>query len=379
MKTETFSYTLGQSWSQPAFPALDGEDTLVLAFGSRACLEDPTPLRQLAAAYPRAKVVGCSTAGEILGTSVFDRTVAVAVSRFEGTRLRLTGAAVNSADDSAEAGRTIAAALTAPDLRGVMVLSDGLKVNGTELVTGLVGALPASVTVTGGLAGDDDRFQRTWTLRDGTPTTGWISAVGFYGDRVVIRHGSRGGWDIFGPERRVTRAAGNVLYEIDGQPALDLYKRYLGDLAAELPASALLFPLSLRRVRDDEEAVVRTILSVDEQQRSMTFAGDMPQGSLVQLMRANFDRLVDGAEDAARGLGGPAAAGPGSLTVAISCVGRRLILRERAEDEVEAVHQLMPAGSQLLGFYSYGEISPYASGRCDLHNQTMTLTHLAER
>jgi hypothetical protein len=238
-------------------------------------------------------------------------------------------------------------------------------------------SLPGSVIITGGLAGDGSRFQRTWTLRDRRPASGWVSAVGFYGDRIRIGHGSKSGWDIFGPERAVTRAEGNVLYELDGLPALELYKKYLGELAAELPASALLFPLALRRSVRDQDTVVRTILSIDAQAGTMTFAGDIPEGSRVQLMRSNFDRLVDGAQEAARQLR-KGSVTRGSLTIAISCVGRRLVLRERAEEEVDAVRALLSPDTSLIGFYSYGEISPYASGRCDLHNQTMTLTHLSE-
>jgi hypothetical protein len=378
MLTETIRLSLGPSASPPSFPALDSDDTLVLAFGAPACADNSAAIAQLASAYPRSQILGCSTAGEIFEDTISDDSVVVAVSRFDGTKLRTFGAPIVSAGHSLAAGRDIARGLAAPDLRAILIISEGLQVNGTELLKGMTESLPPNVVITGGLAGDGSRFQQTWTLRDGRPVSGWASAVGFYGERIRIGHGSKGGWDIFGPERRVTRSQGNVLYELDGQPALELYKQYLGELAAELPASALLFPLNLRRARDDQDVVVRTVLSIDEAERSMTFAGDIPQGSSVQLMRANFDRLVDGAQEAARLLRKNAAMN-GSLAVAISCVGRRLVLRERAEEEVEAVRALLSPDTKLVGFYSYGEISPYANGRCDLHNQTMTLTQLSER
>jgi hypothetical protein len=201
-----------------------------------------------------------------------------------------------------------------------------------------------------------------------------VGAVGLYGDPLEIGHGSRGGWDIFGPERRVTRSEANVLYELDGRPALELYKRYLGERATGLPATALLFPLSLKGDKDAD--LVRTVLSVDEDAQSMTFAGDLPEGSTVQLMRANFDRLIDAASGAARDT---ECTGP-TLSVAISCVGRRLILGERTEEELEATLDGLPTGSRQVGFYSYGEISPLVgAGNCALHNQTMTLTTIRER
>jgi hypothetical protein len=259
------------------------------------------------------------------------------------------------------------------------LLSDGLGVNGSALAHGISASLGEGVVVTGGLAGDGDRFARTWVVHERRPTHGYATAVGLYGEHVGVGHGSKGGWDVFGPERIVTRSSGNVLFELDGQPALVLYKEYLGDLAAELPASGLLFPLAIRdNDADAPERVVRTILGIDEEQNALTFAGDIPEGAYAQLMRANFDRLVQGASDAALMTRGAAIEGSEVLCVAISCVGRRLVLRQRTEEETEATLEILPPGTRQIGFYSYGELSPHASGPCALHNQTMTLTTFTE-
>jgi hypothetical protein len=202
--------------------------------------------------------------------------------------------------------------------------------------------------------------------------------LGLYREDLAVTHGSKGGWDIFGLERRVTRSDGNILYELDGKPALRLYKDYLGERASGLPATALLFPLSMRADAGDEKQLVRTVLSVDEAAQSLTFAGDIPTGSIVQLMRANFDRLVQGASDAATQARVTQAGASDILSLAISCVGRRLVLGERTEEELEATLEVLPSRAKQVGFYSYGEISPFASGSCDLHNQTMTLSTIAE-
>ena len=378
MKVETLSHRIGHGWSVPAFPDLDSDKTLVLVFGGAKEISGTAPLESLASAYPRAHLLGCSTAGEILGQAIFDDSLVAAVCRFDSTPLRSTSQGIEATAESFSVGVRIGQRLSAPDLRGVFVLSDGTKVNGSELCRGLNSVLPAEAIVTGGLAGDGDRFCKTWVLENRKPTSGIVSAIGFYGERVVLGHGSKGGWDVFGLERTVTRSSGNVLFEIDGSSALDLYRRYLGDLAAGLPANALLFPLRLRRKRADTTGLVRTILSIDEKAGSMTFAGDIPEGSLVQLMRANLDRLIDGAAEAAQSAKNKQEGAKESLAIAISCVGRRLVLAERAEEEVEAVGAILPPGSQIVGFYSYGEISPSSEGRCDLHNQTMTLTTLSE-
>lgn len=354
----------------------DSAQTLLLLFGSSSLGDNPERIAALTAAYPTATILGCSTAGEILGTDIADNSIAAAALHFEHSTLRLATAPVPTASASYAAGQTIAKALASPDLRAVLVLSDGLQVNGSALVNGLNSSLPESVVVTGGLAGDGDRFHRTWVLKDRRPVQGYVTAVGFYGARMRVGHGSKGGWDIFGPERTITRAEANVLYELDGAPALQLYKSYLGDRAAGLPATGLLFPLAIRESQSHSKQLVRTILSVDEATQSMTFAGNIPQGHLAQLMRANFNRLIDGASQAALATHSTAT-GP-TLAIAISCVGRRLILGERAEEEIEATQSVLPPHCKQIGFYSYGEISPYATGACDLHNQTMTLTTIGE-
>jgi hypothetical protein len=373
-----------KTWSVPTLPALDSPRTLVVAFGATAFLDDQTALKELRSAYPSSHVVACSTSGEIAGTTVKDDTLSVAAFRFEHTTLRTEVAQVNDASQSSTAGKMLGAKLAqTPGLRAVFVLSEGLKVNGSELVRGINDAVGPHVIVTGGLSGDGPRFQRTWVSVNGHTGSGLIAAVGLYGDHIQISHGSRGGWDEFGPERLVTRSVGNVIYEIDNEPALSLYKKYLGDKAKDLPGSGLLFPLQIRRDEHDDKPLVRTLLAVDEAAQSLTFAGDTPQGHRVRLMKANFDRLVTGAGDAAdtvsAGWLSSGASAPAHLAVAISCVGRRLVLGQRTEDEVEATLAGLPHNTKMVGFYSYGELSPQVKGAaCELHNQTMTVTMFSE-
>ncbi|MEQ1572258.1 MAG: FIST C-terminal domain-containing protein, partial [Myxococcota bacterium] len=381
LRVETFTWT-GSKWSVPVPPQLDSPRTLVLAFGPRSLMDAPEPLRALSRVYPLSHVVGCSGAGQIVAGDVSDDALTVLVARFARTDLVSATAEVTDASQSHAAGLKLSRDLAAPDLRAVFVLSEGLTVNGSELVRGLnegLGIDKGQIVLTGGLAGDGTRFERTWVLHGGEARSGLVVAVGFYGDHIVVGHGSKGGWDKFGPERVVTRSAGNVLYSLDGRPALGLYKEYLGPRAKDLPSSGLLFPLAMRSGPNDDKVLVRTVLAVDEAAQSMTFAGDLPEGSLVQLMKADFDRLVSGAEGAARDARALApAVDSASFAVAVSCVGRRLVLADRTEEEVEAVANVLPKGAAVVGFYSYGELSPYGQGACDLHNQTMTLTTFAE-
>lgn len=374
MRVEQITWTAAAGWQRD--PALSGAQ-LVLVFGERAAIANPDVFSGISARWPAARIVGCSTAGQIHGTEVFDAGAIATAVQFDDTAVGVATAPVTAAD-SAAAGTALAVSLAQPDLVHVIVISEGLDINGEALVRGLGEHLPASVSVTGGLSADGEDFRETMVLCDGTPRTNTVAAIGLYGTRLKVGCGSLGGWDSFGPERQITRSKGNVLYELDGQSALALYKRYLGAHAADLPASGLLFPLSLR-TRDVSAPVVRTILSVNDDDQSLTFAGDVPMGGYVRLMKANFDRLIDGAVGAGR-ISAEALGGPVDLALLISCVGRRMVLRQRVEEEVEGVRDIVGASAAITGFYSYGEISPFTPhARCELHNQTMTVTTLSER
>lgn len=379
MKISKISYKQNDGWSADFPVDLDSKETLLIIFGAREFLEQHSQIADLTDKFPSSKVIGCSTAGEIIGESVNDRSLAVSIVKFEKTHIQTTFSPISDSSESFSAGEEIARILTKPDLKGIFILSDGLNVNGTELVAGLNSQLAEDVIVTGGLAGDNDNFEQTWVIERGIPSSNIISAVGFYGANIKIGHGSKDGLDIFGIQRKITRSENNRLYELDNQPALKLYKEYLGEEASALPASAMFFPLALRTDANDEKRIVRTVLGVDDETNSMTFAGDVPEGSLVQLMRANVDRIIDGASKAATNSMEKFADDEEILSIAISCIGRRLVLGERVEEELEAVMENLSSNTKQIGFYSYGEISPFDTGFCDLHNQTMTLTTISER
>ncbi|MEZ4365412.1 MAG: FIST N-terminal domain-containing protein [Kofleriaceae bacterium] len=353
-----------------------GDASVVFLFAD-AQIDVGRAIAALRPMIPRAILFGCSTSGEIHQGRVVEGTIAGAVVRFDQTRVRAATAPLVDAGDARGAGRAIGAALAGPELAAVLVLSEGIEVNGSDLVEGLAEVVGPNVPISGGLAGDGSRFEATWVLDGDLPRRRAVAALGLYGDRLRVRHGSQGGWERFGPERRITRAEGNVLYELDGRPALALYEEYLGDLAAGLPATALLFPLAIRLPEEPASSTVRTILAVDRARQSMRFAGDIPQGAFAQLMTASLGRLVTGASDAACAASPP---DPTSdvLALAISCIGRRLVMKSRIEEETEAALFAMPSGTCQVGFYAYGEFAPAARGGCALQNQTMTITTLTE-
>lgn len=378
MKLETFFFTKKTAWSVPTLPELNSDRTLVLLFSAPEYIDRCDAIGALKQAYPDSKILGCSSAGEILQDSVADGSIVVAVLQFEHTNLKTVSAPIQASPDSFSAGQQLAEQLSAEDLSGIFLLSPGTHVNGSELIKGIYSRIAPCIPVTGGLAGDGGRFEQTWTVMDGNICPDRVVATGLYGKRVRIGFGSGGGWDIFGPERRVTAASGNVLYTLDDKPALGLYKRYLGDRAEGLPATGLLFPLAVSSSQSNGREVVRTILSVDEADQSMTFAGDIPTGSMARLMKANIDRLIDGAVLAAEQARNIAQNGDPMLCIAISCVGRRFVMSGRTDEELESTLGCLPSHAKQIGFYSYGEIAPVDGAPADLHNQTMTLTTISE-
>jgi hypothetical protein len=369
-------WTQSSGWTHEAGGAESGEVDLALVFGATGPMITSC-LPEIRSRYPKAYICGGSTAGEIVGKEVRDDSVVVTAIRFERTGLRAADVTVATADDSLAAGRQLASSIPHDGLVHAFVLSDGLGVYGTDLLRGLRATLPPGVAVTGGRAGDGERFARTYVCAGDSVAERRCVLVGFYGDRLRVGYGSMGGWDAFGPERRITRATRNVLYELDGRSALELYKQYLGEHAKDLPASGLRFPLTVRDPTTGE-SVTRAVVGVNEGEQSMTFAGDVPEGSFVRLMHANFDRLVDGACAAGRAsqqmLGVPA-----ELAILISCVGRKQLLKQRVEEEVEGVLDALDPRTHTMGFYAYGELSPLAQGEpCMLQNQTMSVTLFSE-
>lgn len=350
-------------------------------FGSMATFENDKFIKQLVDQKPSVQWVGCSTAGEVSQKGVTDDTAILTGIHFDNanSKFKIATARIESADQSEKAGEKLAAALAAPDLRSIVVISPGVNVNGSHLVKGIAKGAGPNVAVTGGLAGDGGKFQKTYTLSPEGVSSDHIVGIGLYGTAVQLSYGCMGGWDSFGKTRKVTKSVSNVVYEMDGKPALDIYKEYLGEHAKDLPASGLMFPFAILNNLQADTGIIRTILSVDEKAGSLTFAGDVEQGCHVRLMHANTSGLVGGARNAAKNAT-TKGAGKSAFAMIVSCVGRKLVMGANVDEEIEAISEVFGPGCALTGFYSYGEISPFANESIPrLHNQTMTISYITEQ
>lgn len=377
MKTKQHHF-LNNRWIDQASDLNPQKCQLVLVFGAPECVIKPEIYQHLKKAYPQANIVIASTAGEIIDDMVYDGSIVVTALEFEKTELKCVETNISNHENAFETGNSLMQQLYREDLSGVFIIADGTIINGTELVEGFSAGNYGNVPITGGLAGDAARFAVTFTGMNETPAQGNVIAIGFYGDNIMIGFGTLGGWDEFGQERVITHSAQNILFEIDGKNALDLYKEYLGDYASELPGSALLFPLSIR-VNGSDKNLIRTVLGVSDEEKTMTFAGNLPEGSKARLMKANFDKLIGASSIAAAGALTATKDHSPQFAIIMTCIGRKLVLQDRTEEEVEAVRAVLGNDVRITGFYSYGEISPFDQGtQCQLHNQTLSVITFAE-
>ena len=353
---------------------------LAIAFTSGEILQDKSTAHALKEKLPGALIIGCSTAGEISASGVTDGEISILCARFDHTELRATTAHITNAEASYSAGKEIAQSLNGDNLKLVFSLCPGTNVNGSEFVRGMNEELPEGVISTGGLAGDGTDFSQTYTLLNGDIYEQKVVSVGFYGDALLAKSAAGGGWKSFGPVRQVTKAKANIVYELDNKPALDLYKQYLGDKTEQLPASGLYYPFAIHLSNDTESGLIRTILDVNHDEGALVFAGDISEGSQVRLMHSDTDDLVGGAKYAAEQCQTHTNGTDSAMAILVSCIGRKLIMGDDVDEEIEAVLQAFGTHTSITGFYSYGEICKYFNTcSAELHNQTMTITYITEK
>lgn len=353
-------------------------EPLVLVFGNRYMLDSDLIYDEVRALFPNGHIVFGTTSGEIIDDKVLEGTVVLTAIEFEKSSVLVKRSNVhNFQNDDQKLGESLIAEFPKENLKHLFVISEGSTVNGSALIVGLENLKDTTFGLSGGLCGDDDRFEKTLASYNEKPKEGEIIAIGFYGDTLEITSSNFGGWTTFGPERIITKSKGNLLYELDGKPALDLYKTYLGEKADELPKSALLYPLSVKAT-EDSDPLVRTILNIDEKENTMLLAGDVPEGARVQLMMSSVDDIANGASQAAE-LAMEGRKKSPELALLISCIGRKLVMDQRTEEEIEEVKAVIGNNTVISGFYSYGEMAPFSGqDSCKLHNQTMTLTLFSE-
>lgn len=374
MKIEQRILSRETGWRTCASTSAGGMPQLAFAFGPRAMIEDPDLMMRLRDTYPRTPIVWASGAGEFADSEISDDQLILTGITFEHATVQCIARIVADRSESHRVGCDVVRELLAPDLVHIFVLCDGLLVNGSHLVDGMRETLPAHVSVTGGLAGDGMDFYRSIVGLNADIGIRRVVAIGFYGSRLQVGHGCCSGWSPYGDECVVTRSEDNLLFELDGKPALERYCEQHGADATADPLATMHFPVHMMDA--EAAAVVRASHMIDRETGVIEFAGEMPTGARVRFLQASPDDLISGAVAAAEQT---LALGTPELVLCIDCIGRRVVLGANAAREVSRVRGTYPSSSVFTGFYSYGEIAPSdGEAGCQFHNQTMTITTLRE-
>lgn len=377
MKTVQLVKKNNENWEYVT-PKQDLKKPLVLVFGNRFAIEDSNIYQEIKTLFPDGEIIFGSACAEISSDTVNEESITITAIEFEKSNFIVkTSNVLNKDLDSYKTGNELISQFPEQGLKYVFVVSEGSFINGSQLTRGMSASVNDNIVITGGLCGDDARFEKTIAGYNENPKPGEIVAVGFYGDTLDVSFSIHGGWTPFGPERIVTKSEGNILYELDNKPALDLYKSYLGDKAKDLPAAALLYPLNVTS-ENEEQSIVRSILNIDEKNNAVILAGDIAKNAKVQLMMTNVDNIANASERAAKQALELRETKP-ELAMLVSCIGRKLVLDQRVEEEIEEVIEVLGKDTTISGFYSYGEIAPFhGEVACQLHNQTMTITLMSE-
>ena len=334
---------------------------LIFTFGNLKELQDEQNQSLLKSTFPNADIVYCTSVGQIVMNEISNEVLSVTAIEFSSTQTKSLCLNISDYATKEEARIAIANQIKTEELSHILLFVDGMNVNPTEVLSCINEITQNKICITGGLASDEARFEDASIGLNEKPKPGKIIAIGFYGDKIHIHHSTCGGWEVFGMPKTVTKQEQNILFEIDDQPALDLYKEYLGKYVEGLPQSALFFPLAILNM-DNENILTRTILSVDHANKSLIFAGDMPQGSKIQFMKSTLNKLIEASENADMIVKTKNTSQVIDYVLAISCVGRKLVLKHRIDEEVEKLYNIFGENTKLSGFYSHGEVAPFSNG-----------------
>lgn len=319
--------------------------------------------------------VGCTTDGEISTAGFSNGSAVLAGIATDQINFQVAYTSGISRDGD-WAGRQLAEALSRTS-RHVQVLSDGLTGNGSAIARGMTAVFGPDVPISGGAAGDSRQFKRTWQFIGNRVLSDSAVAIGMSGN-FHVGTGVRSGWFPAGMPRKVTRARGNVVYEFDGEPALAVYRMYLGPLADKLPAIGVQFPFGIvdESLGLGKDPILRAPMALSEQDGSVTFAGEVPEGATMVLTTGGLgESLLEASAEAAR----RALFDLGNSTPAMiffySCMARKIVLGPRTGEETSRICSVIGKRVPITGFYTYGEYCPSKRGsECMLHNETATVT-----
>jgi len=377
---QSLTFHPATGWSAP-FPPLDSARTLIVVF---AKCENPAqwePLSELIAAYPKSKIIGCSSNTVINDGSLLEDSTSVGIIRFRDAELRIAQAKIGDFDDSRTAGLLIGAELHDIDLNGVLLFSDGETSDATAIVRGLQETLPPEITIAGGLSGgaNAEVSVTPWVLIDGKICAMSACAVGLIGPTVEVVPATGGGWRQIGKDCICTQSYHRTLFELGGRRADDVYREFIHKHTGEGESFECVdYPLAIG-TDGLEMQIVRDVVEIDDDKGALVLAGDIPENAVVRVMHSNADDILDGVDEAVERLRSKMILPKSNaLCICISCMGRKVVMGERTAEEPRLVKEKLGSKISHAGFYAFGEISTTTSGSPYVHNHTITLVMIRE-
>jgi hypothetical protein len=318
------------------------------------------------------EVFGATSSGEIANTEVHEGSIVAMLLDVSPHAYHLK-AFDGQGRTSYEVGQNISLwARAIYENPALIVMSAGLLADGEQVVKGIIETMECRVPLFGGLAGDDLRAQETFVFTSTQILDNGVLALIFDQSTVELTGIAVSGWKGVGTTKTVTKAKGNIVHSIDDLPALDVYHKYLNITAESLHMHAAEYPLQL--MRDDGSHVLRSVMVINED-KSMVFAGTVPEGAQAKFSTAPGFEIIDYTIEQMAEFRDqfPVA----DAIVLFSCAGRNLQLGPMMEEEICSVRKLWNV--PLVGLFTYGEIGPMPKGECDFHNQTLVLVLVREK
>lgn len=377
------SFDAGKEATEMAVNKLSKTPNIFWVFGAISYDQEKL-LEGVNSVIPGTPVVGCTTDGEISTPGL--STDSVVVLALASDQIKFSTVAVDFlSQDSFKAGIKVGDQFINTNVKYMQIFSDGLLGNGSKIVEGIQKVLGKSIIIAGGTAGDGSLFTRTYQYHNDKVLTNSIVGVGFEG-KFSFSTGVSSGWTPVGMAKEVTKSTGNVVYELDGQPALDVYKKFLGKHASMLPAVGVEYPLALLGpqgdVGEDGYFLCRATMGVDHEKGSITFAGDVPQGVMVKMTMGNDLDVIKAAKEAAQRALDQLKKNKNiqpKVVFLYSCMARKIVLGSRTNEEILAVKEVIGKDFPIIGFYTYGEYAPIGKQNMScLHNEVATITIIGE-
>lgn len=387
------SFEAGVSAASEALSGLSGRTPQVLMVFGAMRFDHRDLLKGVMSIFGTVPIVGGTTAGEI-STAGYS-TGSVVVMAIASDYLQFVpGIGHNMSSDERACAVYMASDILSKGSFGqeaaLLVFPNGMGGDGLRVLDGLHSVLGPGFEILGGYLGDDERFQSTFQYYNGMVYRDAIVGLMIYYRMDCVRTGIgvRSGFESIGNSFVCTASEGNIVREFDHVRALDLYKDFLGEeRSARLPGVCLEYPFGLidpeLSTDGSDMFQLRCGLSVDHAKGTISLAASIPSGSSVTLTTASRGDIIQGARMAAeQALAGLSGAIP-RLVVMFSCVGRKLVLGRRIQEEVAAIKECFGEKVPLIGFYTYGEIGPVNKMKpgydiAKFHNETVVLWVIGE-